>query len=218
MKNKVVNLKTAIMVIPCIACFLFCGSCSNDPPIEPLSDEEVSSNLVTMRGIFSNGSIDPELLIGEWKLTKFAYTTDGKKISDVVAILNIHIDDFMPSKLTSIWRFDESIRENSIGEMRDLPDLPDLSSGLFVTLAIGQRVFLYSISDNLISYHVDCASPFRTGYSFSDEGWDFSDEGWDVYKALQNTFSFVIIDNVLIIHFTEGENKNLIIFEKQNKR
>ena len=198
------NLKTAIMAIPCIACLLFCVSCSNDPPdptlMEPLSDEEISSNLVTMRGVFSNGSIDPELLIGKWKLTKFAYTADGKKISNVVAISDLGLGTSF-----YIWIEDDSRWEKE--EIIRAYGLPDLPSGLIILSHFRPMDFLHSISDNLINYHSD--------RQFLKVGVEYSDEGWKVYKALQNTFSFVIIDRELIIHFTGGENKNLIILKKR---
>jgi len=47
---------------------------------ELLSDELISSNLS------KDGEIDPELLIGEWDIIEFAYTADGKKISDVATL------------------------------------------------------------------------------------------------------------------------------------
>ena len=39
-----------------------------------------------------NKEIDPALLIGEWDCVKFAYTEDGKTISDVAAISRGHLE------------------------------------------------------------------------------------------------------------------------------
>ncbi|MCL2072862.1 MAG: hypothetical protein FWH18_02995 [Marinilabiliaceae bacterium] len=55
-------------------------SCQKTDPSTALSDEQISLNLS------KSGKIDPELLIGEWDCVKFAYTVEGKKISNVVAI------------------------------------------------------------------------------------------------------------------------------------
>ena len=71
--------KVAVLAL----CVVFSWSCQNRNEAdlhEPLSDELISFNLS------ESGNIDPELLIGEWDCVKFAYTADGKKISNVVAI------------------------------------------------------------------------------------------------------------------------------------
>ncbi|MDR2586493.1 MAG: hypothetical protein LBC84_09835, partial [Prevotellaceae bacterium] len=81
-KKKKMIIKIVLITIPCIACLLLCLSCqnNNETLIEPLSDEEILSNLLTMKGIVE--SVYPELLIGEWELVEFAYTADGKSISN----------------------------------------------------------------------------------------------------------------------------------------
>jgi hypothetical protein len=152
-----------------------------------------------MRGVFSNGSIDPELLFRGWVLTKFAYTADGKKISNVVAITDLGVGTtlYLPISDDSYWDREDLIRSFA---------LTDLPSGLIVFFHFYPMDFLCSITDNLITYHADC--------QFIKAGINYSDQGWDVYKALQNIYSFVVKDNELIIDFTGDENKNLLFLKK----
>jgi len=65
--------------------FLF-WSCQNEGDAklsEQLSFEQIEQISINLS---IGGEINPELLIGEWELIKFAFTADGKKISDVAAI------------------------------------------------------------------------------------------------------------------------------------
>ena len=63
--------------IPILMIFFF-WSCQHEA--DQLSDEQISINLSI------GGEINPELLIGEWDCSKFAYTADGIKISNVAAV------------------------------------------------------------------------------------------------------------------------------------
>jgi len=74
MKNLSV-MKSIIFILSMMMSLLF-WSCQNDP----LSDEQITFNLS------ENGKNDPELLVGEWDAIAFAYTADGKRISDRTAI------------------------------------------------------------------------------------------------------------------------------------
>ena len=72
----------SIMILFSVSCQMKNETENEDDHLlsDPLSDEQISSNLA------KNGEIDPELLIGEWDAIKFAYTADGEKILDVVSI------------------------------------------------------------------------------------------------------------------------------------
>jgi len=124
---------------------------------------------------------------------KLAYTTDGKIISN--------IKDISTLVQLSAW-FKIRIRDDD--PMRYISDAP---SGLFGPLSFAAINFFYSISDNLMSFS-----------RFSDSVYAIllprTDEVYDVLNALLNTYSFVIKGNVLIIHFTGVENKNLLILKK----
>ena len=113
-KKHFTGVLKVVVVALCILSVLFNCSCKNKPEFpepeqlceekddhpgllceeedeqaEPLSDEQISSNLVI------DGDIDPSLLVGEWNLTRFARTTDGIKISncaDIQMLVAPHYD------------------------------------------------------------------------------------------------------------------------------
>jgi hypothetical protein len=185
---------------------LFCWSCQSnlDSPQDdengiPLSDEEIASNLVKM------GRIDPELLIGEWDAIKFAYTSDGKKISDVVNIKSAWLE--IPVAPTgSGWEV-----------YNDEADACKSSEAWGLGCINGSR-WLCSLSGNLIKF-LFCGT--------TKIGVPIQHEEWDIVYAFNNSCSFVIKGNELMIFFTEDEegkdfpsiagNKkiNLIIFKKR---
>jgi len=72
-------MKTVKFIIP-LFIILLCWSCQSDADDQQLSDEMISLNLA------ENGKADRELLIGDWDLVSFAYTKDGKKMSNVTAV------------------------------------------------------------------------------------------------------------------------------------
>lgn len=199
-------LKKILIAIPCIVYLLFCLSCQNNdqPLIKPLSDEDISNNLLSMGD--TNGSIDPELLIGEWEIVKFAYTADGKEFSNVAAIADVLLKGFIPYSNSVITILNEDLNKYLTNEyLTDeyLTEPPSLSC----CLIFFPKFFLYSISDNLISYYTDFHS-MKIGNIYSDDG-------LNVYKALQNTHSFVIRGSELIIYFTGEKNKNLLFLRKR---
>ena len=67
----------------------------------------------------------------------------------------------------------------------------------------------YSISDNLIKF-----SEYADDYIAQRRFNLFSDEDLEIIDILMNTYSFVIRDDELIIHFTGLEEKNLLILKK----
>ena len=113
MKNLILNL---------IVCMLFCMSCNNEQEeqiYEQLSDEEISFNLL------KNGSNDPELLIGEWKVVEFAYTADGKKITNKISLKAVN-------EYSNLLFIEHRENENQI------------------SVGYSNYLFYYLISDNLL--------------------------------------------------------------------
>jgi len=159
-----------------------------------LSDEQISTNLLTLGGI--NGSIDPELLVGEWEFIKFAYTADGKIISNEKTISKLSVVNHPHTKIMKILNDDPM---QYISEA-----IPDLS-GPWVFM---NNYLFYSISNNLMNFS-----------RLSDHSYAIdlhvTDEGKEVLNALKAAYSFVIKGNELIIHFKRIENKNLIILQKR---
>ena len=189
--------KVAILTL----CVVLSWSCQNrkDLPEEPLSDELISFNLS------KSGTIDPELLIGEWDAIKFAYTADGQKISDVVKIKNA--DLVIPVAPT-----------DTVCEVYDTETGMHIFSEQWNLRCINGSMWLASISGNLINLTF-CGS--------TKMGVPIPHEEWDMVWALDNAKSFVIKGNELMIFFTgdeddkdftsiAGEKKiNLIIFKKR---
>ena len=69
--------KTFKLIALCVLCMLFTWSCQMDNNEDDMRNELISSNLL------KDGDINSASLIGEWDCVKFAYTTDGNKISNV---------------------------------------------------------------------------------------------------------------------------------------
>ena len=94
-------MKTFKWIIPVFS-ILLCWSCQNKGQL--LSDEQISINLL------KSGEADTELLIGKWELVKFAYTADGKKISNVATVSG----DSLSIPAEYLWYVSESTYTCSI--------------------------------------------------------------------------------------------------------
>jgi len=190
--------KVAILTL----CVVFSWSCQNrkDLPEEPLSDELISFNLS------ESGTIDPELLIGEWDAIKFAYTADGQKISDVVKIKSA--DLVIPVAPT-----------DTVCEVYDTETGMHIFSEQWNLRCINGSMWLASISGNSIRFTL-CGTTKR-GLPH------YPHEEQDIYWAFYNAKSFVIKGNEAMIYFAgdeddkdfisiAGEKKiNLIILKKR---
>lgn len=194
-----------LLAIPCMACLLFCLSCQNqDKPdetwIEPLSDEQISSNLLTI------GRIDHKHLIGKWDIVKFAYTADGKKISNVANIPKDEVFEWIKPEL--------KIPDPPLTPPEWVEDI----SVLWQLNACNGSTLTCSLSGNLI--HLKHYSGTKINCPNSVEN--------DIVFALSNAYSFVIRGNELIVYFTGLEkldithkqqfknlkNHNLVILRK----
>ena len=193
-----INKKIACTTL-CVVYTLLGWSCQNRGEAdlsEPLSDEQISLNLS------ENGKTDPELLIGEWDLIKFAYTADGNKIKDVAAITKVA--SWVDVNGTGLPLNRILIKEGNPNEFFDTDEPLD---GLLGPWCFWPYFLFYSISSNLISYRLESYP-----YMLMDT---FTEEGYAVLNALRNTYSFVIKGNELIIHFIGVKNKNLLILKKR---
>ena len=177
---------------------------------EKLPEELISNNLITM------GRIDPELLIGGWNITKFAYTTDGEKISNNT---DIPIAEIL-QKYDLEWI--ASTRDMSIDEVIDflrpqleIPDPP------FIPLKEDEWSDHYreGYVDFLWHIYGDCNSGFWTCRSLFGNliylKWHGSTKKYcqnsvddDIIFAVSNAHSYVIRGNELIIYFTGIEKLN----------
>ena len=207
---------------------LFCWSCNNDAVEQPLSDEQITLNLS------ENENNDPELLIGEWNIVEFAYTTDGKKILDVTNIPidpdydlewiasqnGISIDeaiDILKPKLEipnppNTPPEDEWIYSNGVNQVENADVLWRLH-------ACNSSTWICSLYGNLIRLKANGSTMKYCPNSAES----------DIMFALSNAYSFFIKSNELIIYFTGNEkldtiqkkefkiikNHNLLILKKR---
>jgi len=176
--------KVTVLML-CAVCTLFCWSCQNrneaDQPLpEPLSDEEISFNLS------ENGKTDPDLLIGEWDATAFAYTADGKKVSNLATISDC------PVRIvnTFLWHEDDELLDHEFSVNFKICSYP------------------YSRSGNKIKYIRERSACFAINVPWTNVE-------MKVDNSLKNAYSFVIKGNELIIFFTEAKDNNLLIFKKR---
>ena len=226
----------SVISILCVACLVFFLSCQNKSDhalIESSMDKLDSSDFLAMGDIY--GSIDYELLIGEWELLKFAYTADGNLFSDMVDIPispdfdikwiasqnGISIDEaiYMLKPKLQIpnppitppedeWYFWDDLNEYWV----------ENSVVLWRLYVCNASTWICSLSDNIVNLKL---------YSTTKMGCSNSAES-DIMFALSNACSFVIRDNELLIFFSGIEkldniqkkeftilkNHNLLILKK----
>jgi len=203
-------------------------SCHNEN--EQLSDEQISSNLLRIGGV--EGSIDPALLVGQWNVVKFAYTTDGKKITNVTDIpidpvydiewissqngLSIDevIDMLTPKLMIPAYDIEWMASNNDMGmsvdeitasllkQFGEETNLNDIW-GLTVNTS---PMFITSISGNLININS------TGGFSLTVRP---TDTAAALTSALSNAHSFVVKGYELIIYFKDIKKENLLILKKR---
>jgi len=72
MRTKILKLNVILFVLA-----VFAAGCNTNKTNDALDDNLIANNLL------EKGKVDQSLLIGEWELIKFAFTTNGKKIIDI---------------------------------------------------------------------------------------------------------------------------------------
>ena len=159
-----------------------------------LSKEEIADNLA------KKGKNSADLLVGEWRLIKFAFTSDGKKISKEISVSQRTILKVPSEFIFTNDEFDETVWW-SIG-------------------VINTCWFFCSIEENLIKMESKKASLVYVEPPHLEFG---------VFNALSEAYSYIIRGDELLIHysFIEDEhklstypllkNKNLLIFKKIKK-
>ena len=171
---------------------VFCWSChNNEKDNQQLLQEQISNNLLI------GGDTDPALLIGAWEALKFAYTEDGKVISNEKPFSMLS-KVYHPYK-TLLIRNEDPL--NYIFTREAPPDL-------FGPWNFLNEDLFYTKSDNLIKYWESNFLAYMIMIHVTEEG-------EEALKALKNAYSFVIKGDELFIYFTGVKNKNLIIFEKR---
>ena len=173
--------------------FLF-FSCQNKNDASQQSD--TLSDDVILNNLSENGKFDPKLLIGEWNAVAFAYTTDGKKISDRATI-----------KSNFILRI--PIAHTPIN---------DDGTGRWTLAAKNTYMFISSLDGNLIelmpkgSTYIHIDPP--------DEEYDITIALSSAHSYVINDDEMIIYfpiieDEYLLSYCTIIKNKNLVIFQKR---
>ena len=152
--------------------------------VQQLSNEQIEQ--ITLN-LSKNNDVSYELLAGKWKPIKFAYTTDGIKVSDVATI-------------SAKYTF------NIPDEYRNSTDSFSFDDELLGPMFFTNFSYFYSRSGNLISH--------AGGFNFMVNLPDVTDDDRMVSRTLTNVFSFVVKDNELIIYFAGDKNKNLLILKR----
>jgi len=175
MKQTVISFMGLFIAV--IICLSGCEKATKEE-----SPETIAANLL------KQGKAAPELLIGTWKLIKFAYTKDGNNISD---------RDTIPYSISC----------------------PNLSIPCVPTNptddSLKNKWHLYYVND--IWYNCSLNNHFielsRCGQTmvYSPK---YSSHESKICAALNNAYSFVIMENQLIIYFKKGKKQNLLILEK----
>jgi len=156
--------------------------------ITAISCEKISDEQITLK-LSMNGEIDPSLLIGEWEFEKFAYTVDGKKISDVANISGSY--GFKPT-LTIPFAPTTATRE-----------MEDYRERLWMLVQQNTSWYSCSLSGNLI----ELKNEFGTLMYITPPS-----EYYDVLFSFSNAYSFVINGNELIIYFKQVKDKNALSY------
>ena len=138
----------------------FCCMCKNNDEIQQtsntLSDEQIATNLS------KTGKIDPDLLVGNWGIKNFAYTVDGKIISNEAPIskgrLNIPLAP-TPTEYEQDDKWWLSVY-NLMGFICEL-------SGNFIKLTFEGSTYLYVTPPNI---EYDIIEAFINSYSFVIKG------------------------------------------------
>jgi len=208
LKIKIMKLeKLKLLVMLLVLAIIFAGCKQNNVDTDLLTDEEISFNLL------ETGKIDPALLIGEWNIIKFAYTSNGHRIRNVV---DIPIDpDYDIAWIASHNGISINEAIDAVTPKLKIPDPPitppknewdywDDVNEHWVTNAnvcwhlsvCNSSTWICSLSDNLIN--LKCYGSTLKGCSNSAEN--------DIAFALSNAYSFVVKGNELIIYFkTDGK-------------
>ena len=177
MKNIYLKFLAFLLIVAGVS------SCQHNNDSEPpLPSEQISLNLLI------DGTADPELLIGEWNAIKLAYTADGKKFSNEVAV---QATLKIPSAPTPIDYEEKDLWRLSYYGSQYTCSL----SGNLIELTL-RRSHFYWIEPPHEAYDLTCA--LAGAYSFVIRG----EELIIYFKGCENNVNQV------------NKNKNLLILKK----
>jgi hypothetical protein len=207
---KVQNLKFITILLILLGSFSSCKGKESKGKHDLISSD-----------LLKTDSVEYEMLIGEWNIINFAYTDDGKKISNktVIPIDSTYDIEWIASyNGKSIEEVIDALRpklkipnppitppENEWNYWDDANEQWVMNSNVLWHLSVcNESMWICSLSGNLINL---------TNFGSTLKNCPDSVEN-DVYFALINAHSFVIRGDELIIYFTGNENRNLLILKK----
>jgi len=138
--------------------------------------EQITQNLS------DSNELNPELLVGTWKPVKFAYTADGKQISDITALKSTNFIFAIPTLPTSVKHNEDD---------------------KWSLACINTFGYTYSLNGNLIELKLNGSTYI---YVIPPH------EEHDVTIAISNARSLVVKGNELIIYFTKVKDKKLLSY------
>jgi len=162
---------------------LLSWSCQNDNEQEPLSDEQISINLS------KKGKNDPKLLIGEWDAVMFAYTANGKKISDVLKIERAYLFVTAAPTDTVCWVDDPVTGMSRQTKQWGLQNSHNSSN------------WLCSIHGNSIKFSLCFTNKMGVPCPHEEN---------DIVGAFYYAYSFVVNKNELMIFFSRDEKNKIV--------
>jgi hypothetical protein len=120
-------------------------------------------------------------------------------------------EDIDPTLLVGEW---DCIKFAYISDDNTVSDVTVLSKGhIIIPNMIDRWTFVHT---NEIFYNHSFSEGNLIKFTMSGSTFVIPpQEEEDICEALENAYSFAIIDNELIIYFTEIENKNLLILKKR---
>ena len=184
-------MKKIIFIL--IAICLTATACKENK--EP-DDEPISIHDLITANLLKQGTAAHELLTCDWVCVKFAYTEDGNTIVD-----------------------GEDISQGIV-------KIPDIENVWLYYSNAGYH-FDCLLNDNLINFTYDENRESYTRVAYHDES-TYNEffvspqpptigEMADIFYALSNAYSFVIIEDELIIYFTGVNDKNLMVLKNIEK-
>lgn len=173
-------IDNVVILLCSILLFVF-FACQANLEDNPSRDKEIAFNLSDY------GECDPDLLIGEWDIMKFAYTSDGKKITDIEVISLYSATLTIPFAPTS-----KESQEDDYWKLK-------LSNTFYYSC---------SLSGNLLK--LDDRNDGRAVFGLLPPAIEY-----EIQNALEKAYSYVIKDKELIIHFEGEKDKNLLILRRR---
>jgi hypothetical protein len=224
MRTKILKLK--IIAYSLLLVMIIAG-CKK----ESLSDEQITKNLA------GDWEFNPEHLFGMWKPVRFAYTKDGKKISEVEESLN---SDYTV-EILQVFQWSgglvSALKDQLQFEFLENYSFNYSTPSYFARLSSKRYVYEnryceecrpfgihYNKFTDITDFVAEQSKPgniynLNTGMTWAEYLADFefnepTGDEFKIYTVLEKAYGFVIRNDELFIYFTGIEKINLLILKK----